>query len=133
MWKEYLEGLLEWKRIIREAFTDKFFLLWFLPLLLMSLLLIAILFNLLSYDHVFKGAHLASESCRNLNDKEAFIMLMNMLITVLSGLVAIGELMRFAENKKNGLPVQFGAFLTSAGIAIFSLLSLLVLSRYFCH
>jgi hypothetical protein len=133
MWKEYVSGVLEWKRIIREAFTDKFFLLWFIPLAVMSLLMIAILMDLLSYDHVFKGAHLASEACRNLSDKEAFVMLMNMLITALSGLVSIGELIRFAENKKRGIPVQYGSFITSTSIAAISLISLLIFSRYFCH
>jgi hypothetical protein len=37
---------------------DKFFLLWFIPLAVMSLLMLAILMDLLSYDHVFK-AHIS--------------------------------------------------------------------------
>jgi hypothetical protein len=59
-------------------------------------------------------------------------MLMNMLITALSGLVSVGELIRFAENKNAAFRFSM-AVLSPVQHCSHFLISLLIFSRYFCH
>jgi hypothetical protein len=87
-----------------DAVRDPYFLTWFIPLMTIALIVAGLLFELISYDRIFKLAHLYSSHCRELSDKEAFAMLMMIFIACISCLTTIGELMIFADKRRRGLP-----------------------------
>jgi hypothetical protein len=90
------------------------------------------LFELISYDRIFKLAHLYSSHCRELNDKEAFAMLMMIFIAGVSCLTTIGELMIFADRRRRGLRRTYSLTI-SASAAVISLVLILVLSQQWCR
>ena len=119
--------------IVIDAVCDKYFLTWFIPLMVIALFVAGLLFELVSYDRIFKLAHLYSTHCRELSDKEAFAMLMTIFIAAVSCLTTVGELMIFADKRRRGLPIEHTSLIISASAAVISLVLILVLSQQWCR
>jgi hypothetical protein len=51
--------------IVIDAVCDKYFLTWFIPLMVIALFVAGLLFELVSYDRIFKLAHLYSRIVAN--------------------------------------------------------------------
>ena len=119
--------------IVIDAVRDPYFLTWFIPLMTIALIAAGLLFELISYDRIFKLAHLYSTHCRELNDKEAFAMLMMIFIAGISCLTTIGELMIFADRRRRGLRISYTGLTISASAAALSLALTLILSQQWCR
>ena len=120
-------------QIVIDAVCDKYFMTWFIPLMTIAVIVAALLFEMVSYDRIFKLAHIYAAHCRDLNDKEAFAMLMVIFIAAVSCLTTIGELMIFADKRRRGLRIEYLSMIISVCGAIISLSLLLVLTQQWCR
>lgn len=127
------DAMQEWMHTLYDAIRDKYFLTWFIPMLSISALIAAILFDLMGYDHSFKIAHLYTQNCRSLNDNEALSMLLTAFVTGVSCILLAGELLIFAESRKRGLTTNYTSFVTTGCVALISLTLIFIFSREFCH
>ncbi|MBC3935705.1 hypothetical protein [Undibacterium rugosum] len=126
-------AMLEWMHTLYDAIRDKYFLTWFIPMLSISALIVVVLFDLMGYDHSFKLAHLYTQNCRSLNDKEALAMLLTAFVTGVSCILLAGELIIFAEGRKRGVPTNYTSFISTSCVALISLTLIFIFSREFCH
>lgn len=122
-----------WYRSLRDALRDKYFLTWFIPLMTLAVLIALGLYHWLGFDHIFKINHGNAIWCRDLSDKEALVMLMMSFITLLTGLVAVGELIIFADNRRQSRPVSFLRCIAMSCLAIISLAACMILAESFCR
>ena len=122
-----------WITSIVRSVRDKYFLTWFIPLLTIALVLTAILMGMLGYDNTFQIAHLYSENCRKLSDLEALCMLLAIFVSGLSCILAIGELIIFADNRRHGRVISYLSFITTVCAAVISLTLTFLLSHAWCR
>ena len=125
--------LKSWIKIITVAFTDKHFLTWFIPLVTIVIIMVSVLFEMMGFDHTFQIAHLYSENCRNLTYKEALVMLLVMFVAILSAVMTIGELIIFADNRRQGYPINYFSFICTICTAVIALTVTFVLTKEWCR
>ncbi|MFZ6686818.1 hypothetical protein ACO0K0_03595 [Undibacterium sp. SXout11W] len=128
-----LAFLKSWIKIIVVAFTDKYFLTWFIPLITIAVIIVSVLFEMLGFDHTFQISHLYSQSCRNLNDKEALAMLIVMFVALLSAVMTVGELIIFADNRRQGYPINYFSFIGTSCTTILALTATFVMTAVWCR
>jgi len=121
-----------WIRNIVDAFTDKYFLVWFIPLITISGILLALLFRLLNYDYIFKAVHLAAK-CRNLSDKETLVMLLLIFSSALSCLLTIGEFIILADQHREHRHASVLNCILMSCLSVAGLVSMMLLSESWCH
>ncbi|MFZ6674152.1 hypothetical protein ACO0LE_09540 [Undibacterium sp. Xuan67W] len=119
-------------KAINDATHDKYFLTWFIPLVIFAVIITAGLFDLFGFDKTFKIAHQYTIHCRNLTDKEALAMLLCVFISAFTCILVIGELINFAENRKQNRPINHFSFMLSTCVCMIAVSTTYVLSHKWC-
>ncbi|MFZ6693035.1 hypothetical protein [Undibacterium sp. SXout20W] len=127
-----LAFLKDWIKILTVTFTDKHFLTWFIPLITIAIVVISVLFEMMGFDQTIQIAHFYSNSCRNLTDKEALVLLLVMFVAMLTAVMTVGELIIFADNRRQGHPIQYFSFILTTCTAILALTLTFVLTKEWC-
>ena len=128
-----LAFLKDWIKLLTITFTDKHFLTWFIPLMTVAIVVVTVLFEMMGFDHTFQIAHLYTQNCRNLSDKEALVMLLVMFVAILTAVMTVGEMIIFADNRRRGYPIQYFGFVCTICTAIISWAVTFTLAKEWCH
>ncbi|MDY7537817.1 hypothetical protein RGU72_06055 [Undibacterium sp. 5I1] len=120
-------------KAINDAVRDKYFLTWFIPLVVVTITITAGLFELFGFDKTFKIANLSITHCCNLTDTEALSMILCIFISTFSCILVIGELINFAENRRKNRPIHLREFIFSIFLSTVSVLITYILAHRWCH
>jgi hypothetical protein len=119
-----------WRNIM-AAIHDRYFWIWALPCLTLTVVGLLAMYWMFGFDRNYRLNHFYG-TCRNLNDKESLIMLLSLFIATGGNLLALGEILLFADKKRRHIKIDYLGPIVIICVAILSTATVMILARKWC-
>jgi hypothetical protein len=118
-------------RNLKDALKDTYFWIWALPCLTLALIGVVAMYWMFGFDHNYRMSHF-SGTCRNLSDRESLAMLLTLFLSIGGNLLALGEILMFADKKRKQLKIDYLSLSIVVSVAIIATLTVFVLTNEWC-